>query len=81
MSLSLLGCRVHEGRKSYEIQEPPQLSKERIVCIGSSRKRPVIKWENNVVWPGKLILTNKALYFQVFIVDCELNECHVVRCF
>ncbi|CBI23859.3 hypothetical protein VitviT2T_018590 [Vitis vinifera] len=56
--------KVHEGRKSYEIQESPQLSRERIICIGSSRKRPVIKWENNVAWPGKLILTNKALYFE-----------------
>lgn len=56
--------KVHEGRKSYEIQESPQLSSERIICIGSSRKRPVIKWENNVAWPGKLILTNKALYFE-----------------
>ncbi|KAL5787470.1 hypothetical protein ACOSP7_004419 [Xanthoceras sorbifolium] len=56
--------RVHEGRKSYQLRECPQLPSERILCIGSSRKRPVIKWENNMAWPGKLTLTDKALYFE-----------------
>ncbi|XP_022762890.1 uncharacterized protein LOC111308656 isoform X4 [Durio zibethinus] len=59
-----LKCRVHEGRRSYQIREYPQLSEERILCIGSSRKRPVLKWENNMAWPGKLTLTDKALYFE-----------------
>ncbi|KAK0590196.1 hypothetical protein LWI29_023804 [Acer saccharum] len=56
--------KVHEGRKAYQIRECPQLPSERILCIGSSRKRPVIKWENNMAWPGKLTLTDKALYFE-----------------
>ncbi|XVF00723.1 hypothetical protein REPUB_Repub04eG0026000 [Reevesia pubescens] len=56
--------KVHEGRSSYQIREYPQLSEERILCIGSSRKRPVLKWENNMAWPGKLTLTDKALYFE-----------------
>ncbi|XP_022762888.1 uncharacterized protein LOC111308656 isoform X2 [Durio zibethinus] len=56
--------KVHEGRRSYQIREYPQLSEERILCIGSSRKRPVLKWENNMAWPGKLTLTDKALYFE-----------------
>ncbi|KAF8404155.1 hypothetical protein HHK36_009035 [Tetracentron sinense] len=56
--------RVHEGRKSYQIRESPQLSGEQILCVGSSRKRPVLKWENNMAWPGKLILTDNALYFE-----------------
>ncbi|XWS55220.1 hypothetical protein CRYUN_Cryun10bG0156200 [Craigia yunnanensis] len=56
--------KVHKGRRSYQIREYPQLSKERILCIGSSRKRPVLKWENNMAWPGKLTLTDKALYFE-----------------
>lgn len=60
-------CRVHEGRKLYQIRESSQLSSERILCIGSSRKRPVIKWENNMALPGKLTLTDKALYFEVFL--------------
>ncbi|XP_021286870.1 uncharacterized protein LOC110418460 isoform X1 [Herrania umbratica] len=56
--------KVHEGRRSYQVRECPQLSEERILCIGSSRKRPVLKWENNMAWPGKLTLTDKALYFE-----------------
>ncbi|XP_077248842.1 chromosome-partitioning protein, putative (DUF639) isoform X2 [Tasmannia lanceolata] len=56
--------KVHQGRKSYQIQENTQLSREHILCIGSSRKRPVLKWENNIAWPGKLTLTDNALYFE-----------------
>ncbi|KAG4209602.1 hypothetical protein ERO13_A03G211100v2 [Gossypium hirsutum] len=56
--------KVHEGRRSYQISEYPQLSEERVLCIGSSRKRPVLKWENNMAWPGKVTLTDKALYFE-----------------
>ncbi|XP_044488429.1 uncharacterized protein LOC123213132 isoform X3 [Mangifera indica] len=56
--------KVHEGRKSYQIRESSQLSRERILCIGSSRKRPVIKWENSMALPGKLTLTDRALYFE-----------------
>ncbi|KAA8545536.1 hypothetical protein F0562_020320 [Nyssa sinensis] len=56
--------KVHEGRKSYQFQEWPQLSSEKILCLGSSRKRPVLKWENNMAWPGKLTLTDKSLYFE-----------------
>uniref|UniRef100_A0A5B7AU14 DUF639 domain-containing protein n=1 Tax=Davidia involucrata TaxID=16924 RepID=A0A5B7AU14_DAVIN len=56
--------KVHEGRKSYQFQEWPQLSSERILCLGSSRKRPVLKYENNMAWPGKLTLTDRALYFE-----------------
>ncbi|KAL3843707.1 hypothetical protein ACJIZ3_001110 [Penstemon smallii] len=57
--------KVHEGRKSYKSQEFSHLSsKEKILCLGSSRKQPVIKWENNMAWPGKLTLTDRALYFE-----------------
>ncbi|KAK8567857.1 hypothetical protein V6N13_105804 [Hibiscus sabdariffa] len=56
--------KVHEGRRSYHSHEYPQLSEERILCIGSGKKRPVLKWENNMAWPGKLTLTDKALYFE-----------------
>ncbi|KAL0387196.1 UNVERIFIED_CONTAM: hypothetical protein Sradi_2601400 [Sesamum radiatum] len=56
--------KVHEGRKSYQSQEFPQLSKEKVLCLGSSRKQPVIKWEKNMAWPGKLTLTDRALYFE-----------------
>jgi hypothetical protein len=32
--------------------------------MAANRKGPVLKWENNVAWPGKLTLTDKALYFE-----------------
>ncbi|KAK3009985.1 hypothetical protein RJ639_010955, partial [Escallonia herrerae] len=56
--------KVHEGRKSYQFEGSSQLYSERILCLGSSRKRPVLKWENNMAWPGKLTLTDKAIYFE-----------------
>lgn len=57
-------CRVHQGRKSYQTGDV-LLSDEHLLCIGSSRKRPVLKWESNIAWPGNLILTDNALYFEV----------------
>lgn len=56
--------KVHEGRKSHESQGFPKLFGETILCLSSSRKPPVLKWENNIVWPGKLTLTDGALYFE-----------------
>ncbi|XP_072965996.1 uncharacterized protein [Typha angustifolia] len=55
--------KVHQGRDTYEPGEN-LLSDEQLLCIGSSRKRPVLKWENNIAWPGNLTLTDKALYFE-----------------
>ncbi|GMN46992.1 hypothetical protein TIFTF001_016177 [Ficus carica] len=56
--------KVHERRKLYQIQEFSHLSDERILCIGSSQKQPVLKWDNIMAWPGKLTLTDKAIYFE-----------------
>lgn len=56
--------KVHEGRKSYQFQEFSHFSKEKVLCLGSSRKQPVIKWEDYMAWPGKVTLTDKALYFE-----------------
>ncbi|KAL5576022.1 hypothetical protein UlMin_017721 [Ulmus minor] len=56
--------RVQEMRKSYQTQECFHLSEESILCIGSSQQQPVLKWENNMAWPGKLTLTDKAIYFE-----------------
>ncbi|XP_027359335.1 uncharacterized protein LOC113867982 isoform X2 [Abrus precatorius] len=56
--------KVRQRQISYQIPEFPQLSEERILCIGSNSKRPVLKWENNMAWPGKLTLTDKAIYFE-----------------
>ncbi|KAL5576024.1 hypothetical protein UlMin_017723, partial [Ulmus minor] len=38
--------------------------KKAFLCIGSSQQQPVLKWENNMAWPGKLTLTDKAIYFE-----------------
>ncbi|PSS29169.1 F-box protein [Actinidia chinensis var. chinensis] len=56
--------KVHEGRKLYKFQDGMQQTNERILCLSLSRKRPVLKWEKNMAWPGKLTLTDKALYFE-----------------
>jgi hypothetical protein len=55
---------VHQGRKTYHARED-MVPDENILCIGSSRKRPVLKWEGNIALPGNLTLTEKALYFEV----------------
>ncbi|XP_062082408.1 uncharacterized protein LOC133788819 isoform X2 [Humulus lupulus] len=56
--------RVHEKRKSYQIEECSHLSEERVLCIGSNQEQPILKWEDHMAWPGKLTLTNKAIYFE-----------------
>lgn len=60
--------RVHQGRKTYHAREDT-VSDENILCIGSSRKRPVLKWEENFALPGNLTLTEKALYFEVIFLS------------
>ncbi|XP_031504476.1 uncharacterized protein LOC116267062 isoform X2 [Nymphaea colorata] len=60
--------RVHQGRDSYQSRENASLllSGESVLCVGSSKKKPVLKWDKNIGWPGKLILTDCALYFEKF---------------
>lgn len=58
-------CRERREQRSYQIPEFPQISEERILCFGSNNKQPVLKWENTMAWPGKLTLTDKAIYFEV----------------
>ncbi|KAL9244329.1 hypothetical protein vseg_018116 [Gypsophila vaccaria] len=66
--------KVHNERKSFRIQELPQLlsDSERVLCVGTNRKQPVLKWDNNIALPGKLILTDRALYFEP--VDWSKNK-------
>lgn len=56
--------KVHKGRESYQNGENFLSSSEQVLCIGDSNKRPVLKWKNNMAWPGKVTLTNNALYFE-----------------
>ncbi|CAL4960257.1 unnamed protein product [Urochloa decumbens] len=55
--------KVHHGRQTHQMGDN-FLSDEQVLCIGSSKKRPVLKWEENTAWPGNLTLTDKALYFE-----------------
>ncbi|WOL03540.1 hypothetical protein Cni_G12260 [Canna indica] len=55
--------KVHQARQSYENRNVV-LPNEQLLCIGSSRRRPVLKWEDNIAWPGNLTLTDRALYFE-----------------
>lgn len=64
-SKRVLLCRVHKGRELYQNGENFLSSSEQVLCIGDSNKRPVLKWKNNMAWPGKVTLTNNALYFEV----------------
>lgn len=57
---------MRQEQRSYQIPEFPQLSEEKVLCFGFNNKKPVLKWENNMAWPGKLTLTDKAIYFEVF---------------
>ncbi|XP_020247230.1 uncharacterized protein LOC109824988 isoform X2 [Asparagus officinalis] len=79
--------KVHQGRKSYQTGDI-LLSDEQVLCIGSSRKRPVLKWENNIAWPGNLTLTDNALYFEAIRLkgekgpirlDLTRNSCRVEK--
>ncbi|KAI3988711.1 hypothetical protein MKX01_036656 [Papaver californicum] len=56
--------KVHEGRKSHQNRYHVEFPTEQILCIGYSRKRPVLKWEYNAAWPGKVTLTTDAIYFE-----------------
>lgn len=55
--------KVHQGRQTHQMGDN-FIADEQVLCIGSSKKRPVLKWEENTAWPGNLTLTNKALYFE-----------------
>lgn len=59
--------RVHQGRNLYRFGEGSKLElamDEQILCIGASSKRPVLRWDRNIAWPGRLTLTDHALYFE-----------------
>lgn len=71
---------MHEGRKSYQFQEFSHFSKEKVLCLGSSRKQPVIKWADNMAWPGKVTLTDRALYFEV-LPSSDLNNFEATKIF
>jgi hypothetical protein len=41
-------------------------AEESVLCVGANKRQPIQMWnDNNVAWPGRLTLTNRALYFEV----------------
>lgn len=38
---------------------------EVILSVGNDKRRPVQKWSGASVWPGRLTVTDRALYFEV----------------
>ncbi|MCO5548517.1 hypothetical protein L7F22_001977 [Adiantum nelumboides] len=60
--------RVHEERMQHKLDEGSNLSldaDETVLCVGASKRQPVQMWNsNNIAWPGRLTLTERALYFE-----------------
>ncbi|KAI5065180.1 hypothetical protein GOP47_0019875 [Adiantum capillus-veneris] len=60
--------RVHEERMQHKLDEGSNLSldaDETVLCVGASKRQPVQMWNsNNIPWPGRLTLTERALYFE-----------------
>lgn len=62
---------MHEERKNYQQMEAPTLGLqpgEVVVSVGKNRRQPVQKWSGGLVWPGRVTLTDRALYFEVSMV-------------
>lgn len=38
---------------------------EVILSVGKDKRQPVQKWSGVMVWPGRLTLSDRALYFEV----------------
>ncbi|KAL8151810.1 hypothetical protein V2J09_021618 [Rumex salicifolius] len=55
---------VHESNKSLKIPETPHLHSEQVLCTSSRRLELVLLWDDKMAWPGKLTLTDRALYFE-----------------
>eukprot|EP00250_Pteridium_aquilinum_P005599 c15671_g1_i2 orf=220-2820(-) len=60
--------RVHEERSQHKADEGSTLSlevDESVLCVGANKRQPVQMWNsNNIAWPGRLTLTERALYFE-----------------
>lgn len=62
---------MHEERKNYQQTEASTLGLqpgEVVVSVGKNKRQPVQKWSGGLVWPGRVTLTDRALYFEVGIV-------------
>lgn len=81
--MSLFGYpSVHEERKNYQQMEASTLGLqpgEVVVSVGKNKRQPVQKWSGGLVWPGRVTLTDRALYFEVSIVFFHFHS--IGKCF
>ncbi|KAL3692831.1 hypothetical protein R1sor_006482 [Riccia sorocarpa] len=61
-------CKVQKEREHLQQQQEgirlELEAGERIICVGADTRQPVQKWSNGSAWPGRLTLTDRALYFE-----------------
>lgn len=60
-------CGVFAERNNYMETEASTLDLqpgEVILSVGNDKRRPVQKWSGASVWPGRLTVTDRALYFE-----------------
>ncbi|KAG0627459.1 hypothetical protein M758_2G202700 [Ceratodon purpureus] len=60
-------CGVFDERKNYYEMEASTLGLEPgevILSVGKNKRQPVQKWSGTTPWPGRLTLTDRALYFE-----------------
>ncbi len=75
-------ARVLEDRHQYQETGGVTLGLqpgECIVSVGDRKRQPVQKWNGNLVWPGRLTLTDRALYFEVCPSFLWLLPCHEMK--
>jgi hypothetical protein len=75
-------ARVLEERHQYQETGGVTLGLqpgECIVSVGDRKRQPVQKWNGNLVWPGRLTLTDRALYFEVCPSFLWLLPCHEMK--
>ena len=74
---------VFDERKNYQEMEALTLGLEPgevILSVGKNRRQPVQKWSGTLVWPGRLTLTDRALYFEVSMLFLQTKVEHKVVC-
>lgn len=50
---------------------------ELILSVGNDKRRPVQKWSGASVWPGRLTVTDRALYFEVSMLILDLISSYI----
>ena len=73
---------VFDERKNYQEMEASTLGLEPgevILSVGKNKRQPVQKWSGTMVWPGRLTLTDRALYFEVSMLFLHVEYQAICR--